>query len=143
MKHDNQRLAGLSLVEVAIAVLVLGIILVPLFSVFERSSSGTVQTRAEMLATNYADELLAWLQTLPMDHAALAGPGTPTPLNPPPEFAGPMEPKFQRFLTVKDFPATTAWPFRYKVLTVLVSWTAGGPARETRLAALKYEFHRP
>ncbi len=134
---------GLSLVEVAIAVLVLGFILVPVFSVFERSSSGTVQTRAEMLATGYADELLAWLRTLPPDHPALAVTAAPVPMNPPPELAGPLEPKFQRVLTVREFPPTTGWPFRYKLLTVKVSWTAGGPARDLRLTALRCDHERP
>lgn len=140
---SGRSVRGLSLVEVAIAVLVLGVILVPVFSVFERSSSGTVQTRAEMLATGYADELLAWLQTLPLDHPSLAATAAPVPLNPPPELAGPLEPKFQRFLTVREFPPNAGWPFRYKLLTVQVSWTAGGPARDLRLTALRYAHERP
>lgn len=133
---------GLSLPEVAIAVLVLGLTIAPIFMVMSRGSTGTIQTRDEILAYHYADELLAYLQTRPYNDPDLAVVDRKSfPRFSLPRGSGNLQigidpTRFERYLTVVERSPGANWPWSYKILLSEVNWKTGGLARQIRISAL-------
>lgn len=136
---------GFSLTELIIAILVIAIGAIPVFIMFSQGSTGTIQTRDEMLAYNYAADLIHWCHAQGFEQLPVgASDRTTLTLNPT---AGPavslaMEPGFTRELTVSE-PALAAgtdpWPYRYRVVVARVAWIpAGGIQRELRMSAMVF-----
>lgn len=135
-----------SFAELIIAILIIGVGSIPVFTMFSRGSTGTMQTRDEVLAYNYAADLLSWAQTRPYDQLAPTNDAPSDSLSLAPT-AGPpvllvMESGFKRFLTVKEAtpaPSGGKWPFAYKVLVAKVQWNpAGGINREIEMTTIVY-----
>ncbi|MBF0498919.1 MAG: hypothetical protein HQM09_02195 [Candidatus Riflebacteria bacterium] len=66
----NIRL-GFSMIEIALVVIILGLALLPILSTFSSSHQNTRVTLEEIIATNFASELLEALQALPYDQIQL------------------------------------------------------------------------
>lgn len=117
---------GFSIVEVMIAVLIIGATMSPLVFMFSRSTSGTVQTRDEVVAYGYASELLEFAMARRFDDFPVGdnqmydeiklktGGGAEIPLK--------VDSRFTRRLHVRVPPITGAWPYQYKVLVAEVGW---------------------
>lgn len=138
MKRQNK---GFSFTELVIAVLLLSIGLLPIFWFFSRTNVGTQKTRDEVLAWQYAAELI--------DYSIARG------------FAGneltdtngvevreitvgsektSIENKFTRRLFVRPLAPehNSAWPCRYHSITSEVSWMAESQQRNIKLTGLLY-----
>ncbi|MEW6709508.1 MAG: hypothetical protein AB1403_06750 [Candidatus Riflebacteria bacterium] len=132
-----------SFVEIMFAVILLGILLVPIYSLFSQGSHGAIQSRNEILAQQHASNLLAFLHLFPYDHEFL----TPVfkrefgrldlvleseALNLEPE------PLFKRFLTIKEISPTN-WSRKYKIITINLEWSEGQKKQELKLCGIKFK----
>ncbi len=133
---------GFSFVEILFAVVLLGFLIAPIFTLLNQSSSGTVQNRNDILAQQHATNLLAYAYALPYDDAFLnPGPArTVKELNVVANSAslnlGMEEEMFTRTLEV-DEQKPADWPHAYKILTVRVKWKqANESAREIKVAGM-------
>ncbi len=136
------RLNGFSFVEILFAVVLLGFLIAPIFTLLNQSSSGTVQNRNDILAQQHATNLLAYAYALPYDDAFLSpGPAREVKeLNVSANGAslnlGMEEEMFTRTLEV-DEQKPVDWPHNYKILTVRVKWKqANESAREIKVAGM-------
>lgn len=127
------------------ATIVLGLTMLPLFMVFSKGSTGTVQTRDEVMGTSYVTELLALAQSLPYDDAFLA-PKVKSPCLtlPLPAIGGedlgkPIDTRFKRYFTVKELSVGADVPYTYKVLIAEVDWHSNGIARSLQMTAMVYK----
>lgn len=142
MKHahcSSNRKRGFSFTEIAIALLILAIGLIPVFYVFSRGSAGTVLAREEITAHQLAGEMIDAATLLGYDDARLADgqlDGTQLPN------VSPDDPRFQRTLLVTDVRPAGGWkdwPVAYKILTARVSWDNSGVVRTFTLTGLLYK----
>ena len=137
---------GFSFNEVVIAILLIGTAIVPVFHIFSRSAAGTIQTQDEVLAHNYAEELLDFVFTLPKDSPLLV----PAPELVPVDSARltlkttggdlPLvtNPKFVRFLSVREPDNPMKWPYEYKLLVAEIRWKSpSGAPMKVRMSAYK------
>jgi hypothetical protein len=121
------------------AVLVLAIAVLPVFLSFRQGTTGTIQTRDEVVAFGLAADLLSALQGLGFDQVAAASPqalieswATTRQLAP--------DPKFQPTLTVTDIPPPAPHvPYQYKVLVVEIAWTSQGVRRSVKMSGLLFK----
>lgn len=134
--------SGFSFVEVLFAIILLGVLIAPFFTLMTQSSSGTVQNRNDILAQQHATNLLAYAYSLPYDHNFLnAGPArTIKDLSVTANAAsldlGMEEDIFTRTIEI-DEQKPADWPHAYKILTVKVKWKqANESAREIKVAGL-------
>ncbi len=135
--------AAFTIVEVMIAVLIIGASMTPIFFMFSRGSTGTIQSRDEVLAYSYAQEMLEFAQARGFDDPqvavgenrtitslelrALAGGVVPLP----------ADPRFTRVLHVRVPPLSGTWPYQYKVLVAEVHWKPSGEkTRSVRMTGL-------
>jgi len=139
MKRRN----AFSITEVMIAVLVVAACLSPIFFIFSKGAAGTQQTRDEVLAYNYATELLDYALSKPFDSPFLAvGTRDANALEVTPA-AGPAftlkaDERFERKLSVitPSVPATV--PFTYKVLVAEVAWKTAQVQRSISMSCMIY-----
>ncbi|RCK79668.1 MAG: hypothetical protein OZSIB_4140 [Candidatus Ozemobacter sibiricus] len=144
MRTIPGRPAAFTIVEVMIAVLIIGASMTPIFFMFSRSSTGTVQSRDEVLAYAYAQEMLEFAQARGFDdpQVAVGENRTITPLELRALGGGaialPVDPRFTRVLHVRVPPlSAAAWPYQYKVLVAEVSWKPNDEqTRSVRLTGL-------
>ncbi|MBF0545870.1 MAG: hypothetical protein HQM08_15610 [Candidatus Riflebacteria bacterium] len=136
---------ALSFVEIMIAVLLLGLMIVPISNFFNRGTTGTIQTRDEVLAYHYADELLAWLQSKNYDDLELA-PATSKSVPTITLTSGGLSiqdsietDRFTRSVTIKEITIGSNWPYIYKVLGVEVAWKSGNVARKIHMSSMVYK----
>lgn len=122
---------GFSLTEIMVSCLVLGIMMVPVFMMFSKSTTGTTRNRNEILAQQHASNLLAYATSLNYGEAFLnqgsyeikdkivtSSDGTEIDLS--------MEESiYKRNLEIKDYtyPNTS---YAYKLVIVSVKWTQTG-----------------
>ncbi|HNW36967.1 MAG TPA: hypothetical protein PKM25_18655 [Candidatus Ozemobacteraceae bacterium] len=133
-----------TITEVMIAVLVVAACLAPIFFIFSKGSAGTIQTRDEVLAYNYATELLDYALTKPYDSPFLL-PGqdhNANELEVTPStgaaFKLGIEPRFQRRLSVLMPVVPASVPFVYKVLVAEVSWATATVKRRVSMTGMMY-----
>ncbi|HEY9069563.1 MAG TPA: prepilin-type N-terminal cleavage/methylation domain-containing protein [Candidatus Ozemobacteraceae bacterium] len=133
-----------TITEVMIAILIVAACLVPIFFVFSKGSAGTIQTRDEVLAYNYATELLDYALLQPFDSPFLQ-PGIDRDANElevtpsaGAAFKLHMEPRFQRKLSVKTPSVPASVPFAYKVLIAEVSWANSNIKRRISMTGMLY-----
>ncbi len=130
--------AGFSLIEVALGILLLGIVFLPLFMLFRQGAAGTIQTRDEVAAYGLAADVLHVARGLPFDDPLLAPGQRDVPVLAPLGGSAP-DPRFGRSLTVTEGQATgDRVPYRYKVLVARVAWESGGVTRAIRLTGLVF-----
>lgn len=133
-----------TITEVMIAVLVVAACLAPIFFIFSKGSAGTQQTRDEVLAYNFATELLDYALSKPFDSPFLqvgqnrdankldVSPTTGA------AFSLKIDERFQRKISViaPSVPATV--PFAYKVLVAEVSWNTANVQRRISMTGMIY-----
>ncbi len=134
--------AAFSFVEILFAIIALGILIAPIFSMFSQGSSGTVRNRNDILAQQHASNLLAYAFALPYDHAMLeTGPAREVgELNVPAGSEvlplGMEEEMFRRTIEVGEVKPVD-WRFSYKTVIVKVAWKeANEVLREIQIAGL-------
>jgi hypothetical protein len=134
MKRQIRRTtAGLSFAEVMVAVLILGVGLLPALWVFSRSNAGTMMTRDEIIAHSYASSLI--------DYSHAVG-FADLPATPPEgslltaislgsrELA--VDTRFECRLTVTPVvpeEPDAVWPLAYKTVTADIRWKTGEVAQ--------------
>ena len=134
--------SGFSFVEVLFAIILLGVLIAPFFTLMTQSSSGTVQNRNDILAQQHATNLLAYAYSLPYDHNFLNAGAARTikdlsvTANGASLDLGMEEDIFTRTIEI-DEQKPADWPHAYKILTVKVKWKqANESAREIKVAGL-------
>ncbi|MBF0408583.1 MAG: hypothetical protein HQM10_14635 [Candidatus Riflebacteria bacterium] len=139
--------SALSFVEIMTAVLVLGMVIVPLSQLFNRGATGTVQTRDEVLAYHYAEELLSWLQSKKYSDPDIAVTSAPKPFSEiiintsgsTSEKNSIDTSKFTRTVIIREISPSPSWPYTYKILNVQISWKSGKVDRKIDMASLVYK----
>ena len=143
---------GFSMVELILVLVVIGLALLPILSSFSASHQNTRATLEEVMATNYASELMEAIQALPFDQVKLfsgdvgldaTGNLSPDPFELAraagnnPGFVGKMLPSaFQINLEISPFPAGAVHSRLLKI-TLTVKW--GSRNQEIKLTTLKGE----
>ncbi len=129
---------GFSFTEIAIALLVLAVAVVPVFLSFRQGTTGTIQTRDEVAAYALAADVLSYLQGKGFDlvdgqpASALVAEAAAARVLPP-------DPRFTPTLTVTEVPPPAPnVPFQYKILVVGVAWTSGGVSRSVKMSGLLF-----
>lgn len=127
-KCGRCRRRGLSLLELALAVLVVGLTVGPVYLLIRQGSTGTVQTREEVLAYQAAADVIDAARGLDFGHPMLADGTRECPELP--LLAAPvrLDGRFRRTLTVTT-ETVPGLPYRYKVVQVEVAWQTTGPAQ--------------
>jgi len=135
-----------TLPEVLIGLLVISCGIIPIFYVFARGNAGTVQTKDEVLAQNYASDLLSYALTKKYDDPFLAeGRHSLDSLTITPKSGAPVtlevEKDFSRFLNVTEWhpPAGMDWDYSYKIIVAEVVWKSAGVSRKLQLSSLVYQ----
>ncbi|MDD2999813.1 MAG: hypothetical protein PHV05_12185 [Candidatus Riflebacteria bacterium] len=137
----QKSFTGFSFIEILFAIICLGFLIAPIFSIFKQGSAGTVQNRNDILAQQHASNLLSYAYSLPYDHAFL-NPGTRTVNNldvAVNSISLPLtmeESIFNRTISIEEEKPAN-WPFAYKILTIVVKWKqAQNIEREIKIAGL-------
>ncbi|MBU1106047.1 MAG: prepilin-type N-terminal cleavage/methylation domain-containing protein [Candidatus Riflebacteria bacterium] len=140
---NKQNCRAFSLIEVMIAIVILSIVSVTIFSMFSQARTGTMQTRDEIIAFSHASTILNYARGLPFDDAFL----TPVKGKKITELLTPdtsltqtlfeIAPIFDCALTITDHePDASLSLYAYKVLKVDVEWRSGGVKRKISSTAL-------
>lgn len=132
-----------SIIEVMIAIVILSIVCVTIFSMFSQARTGTLQTRDEIIAFGYASTILNYAKGLPFEDAFLS----PVKEKKITELLAPetslnqklfeIAPMFDCALTVTSHePDPSSCLYVYKVMRVDVEWKTGGVSRKISSTAL-------
>lgn len=139
---------GFSITEVMIACLALGIMLLPVFTIFSRGTAGTTKNKNDILAQQHAANLLAYASALSYDDDFLkpgeqkvkekvvnSSDGTEIDLSITEEF-------FDRTMNIQEYKID-AISRAYKLVTVVVDWQQTGTKeankKEVKLTGLIYK----
>lgn len=129
MKRYINRL-GFSLVEISIVCVVLLILLVPVFTLMSKGSSTTIRNRNEIMAQQYASNLIGYCNAVPFNDAYLAETeGRNIPELSVNNKIEKVEENFTRILTVKNFTNDITGS-NYKLVNVKVEWQQPGEAKK-------------
>jgi Tfp pilus assembly protein PilV len=123
---NMDRKTGFSFVEIALAVVIIGLIMVPLLSMLTISNSGTVKNKNDILAQHYAANLLAYASTLSYDDTFLKScADTEADLltinSAGEELKMSMEPSFKRTYSIEEVKPP-GWKYSYKLIKAVVKW---------------------
>lgn len=136
MKTNLKKTLAFSLVEIFVALICLSVLLLPIYSIFDQGTAGTRQVKNEIVAQQYATNLLGYLCLFPYDHKYLA-PVIDKEFDrlvlemDSEALSLDLDKQYSRKLTISEF-VSPQWPVKYKVLNVSVSWHE----REGRLRKL-------
>lgn len=139
----NIKRKGLSLVEVMIACVLIVIFLIPVFTLQKKGNRTTMLNKYEIQAQTYASNYIAYCNAIPFTDPILKESLTEidtesdtgktfleavkTDLGLSQIDVKMNEKIFKRTLTVKDIAIKdSSWPYRYKLVTVKVSWQQPG-----------------
>ncbi|MBU1105502.1 MAG: prepilin-type N-terminal cleavage/methylation domain-containing protein [Candidatus Riflebacteria bacterium] len=139
--HKISRIRGFSFIELVTAITVLSIGLLPIMWFFSRSNAGTVKTRDEIVAQQYAAELYDFVIAsgydafAPTDEAGIEIPSITIDGE-----TLSIDDHFKRRLIIEDLAPThnTEWPLLYRTLAVEVNWLAEQQQRTLRLTGIIY-----
>ncbi len=134
---------GFSFVEVIIAITIMAIGLIPIMWFFSRSNVGTIKTRDEIYAQQYAAELYDYVIASGFSACTPTGEsGIEVPTITIEDETIAVEERFTRRLIVAELaPAhNSEWPLQYRTVAVEVSWTADQQVRNLRLTGI---IHAP
>jgi prepilin-type N-terminal cleavage/methylation domain-containing protein len=134
---------GFSFVELIVAITIMAIGILPIMWFFSRSNLGTIKTRDEVYAQQYAAELYDYVIASGFNAYEPTGEeGIDVPSITVEGETIAIEERFQRKLIVENLaPAhSTVWPLSYRTVCVEVSWTADQQQRSLRLTGI---IHAP
>jgi type II secretory pathway pseudopilin PulG len=143
-KPPRQYQAAMTLVEVLICLLLLSAGIVPILYVFSRGTAGSLLTREEIFAHQYAGELIDYFQARGYKHLGPISPeGAEGTLVPALEFNEQTltmdSSKFQRRVKITaPKELTEEWPFSYKVIEVEILWQSDGVDHRYTLGSLVF-----
>ena len=150
-RRTGDSTAGFSMVELILVLVVIGLALIPILSTFSASHQNTRATLEEVLATNFASELIEAIQALPFDQVKLfagddlnldaSGNLSPDPFelakaagNNPGLIGKTIPSAFRIHLEISPFPAG-ATNSRLLKINLVIKW--GSRNQEIRLLTLK------
>lgn len=141
MKKSELRNQGFSFTELVVAIFVLAAGIMPVMWFFSRSNMGTIKTRDEIMAQQYAAELLDYAMARGYDDLEIT-PGEGSEISAI-EIAGEkmsVDSRFTRRLLVKELRPdhNSEWPCAYKTVSAEVSWLIETRPRHLRLTGLLY-----
>lgn len=141
------KIRAFSFVEITIVCFIMVVLLIPIFTLMSRGSTGTVRNRNEILAQQYASNVIAYCNALPFNSEILAtenGKKTTTiasltikdiPGHENIEIMLPVElgENASKTLTIVDFNKNDTLPNNYKVITVNVAWLQAGETKPRKV----------
>ena len=129
-RNRNSQRFAFSLVEISIVCVVLLVLLVPVFTLMSRGSSNTIRNRNEIIAQQYASNLIAYCNAVPFNDEYLVETEgksvTEITVNNKIEK---VEENFTRTLSVKNFTNDVTGS-NYKLVSVKVEWQQPGEAKK-------------
>ncbi len=63
----NRNNKGFSIIEICIVCVIMLVVMIPIFTLMSQGNAGTVHNRNEIIARNYAANIIAYLNLLPYD----------------------------------------------------------------------------
>ena len=130
MNNVKKNRLAFSLVEISIVCAILVILLVPVFTLMSKGSSTTVRNRNEILAQQYASNLIAYCNAVPFDNDYLKETdGRVIPELDVQNKKETTEEGFTRTLTIKDFTNDVSGD-KYKMVSVKVEWQQPGESKK-------------
>lgn len=134
---------GFSFIELTVAITILVIGILPIMWFFSRSNLGTIKTRDEVYAQQYAAELYDYVIASGFNAYAPTGEeGINVPSITLEGETITIEERFQRKLIVENLAPShsTVWPLSYRTVCVEVFWAADQQQRSLRLTGI---IHAP
>lgn len=141
MKRNARRREGFSFTELMVAVFVLSAGLLPILWFFSRTNVGTMKTRDDALAWQYASELVDYATARGYEGVEETGDdGTPFPSIDIDGVQTSIDSvRFTRKLIVRPMETgNSEWPCRYRSVTAVVTWMAETRPRSLKLTGLLY-----
>ena len=134
---------GFSFVEISIVCFIMLILLIPIFTLMSRGSSVTVRNRNEILAQQYASNVIAYCNALPFNDRFInyeEGVTTkeiegmlikdiPGQENISIDLPVELGENASKTMTVINYDRTDNWPYRCKLITVKVEWLQSGETK--------------
>lgn len=146
MIRKRKKIYGFSIIEICIVGVILTVFLVPVFTLMSRGGSRTIHNRNEILAQQYASNIIAYYNVVPFNDEKLAEVDEKDVNELNIELKDDVinidktEDNFKRFISIKDFPRTDKRPFNYKIITVKIEWQQlGEKKREFIMSGLVTE----
>ncbi|OGK07938.1 MAG: hypothetical protein A2W80_03275 [Candidatus Riflebacteria bacterium GWC2_50_8] len=134
---------GFSFVELVVAITIMAIGIMPIMWFFSRSNMGTIKTRDEVYAQQYAAELYDFVIASGFNAYSPTGEaGVEVPALTLADETISIEERFSRRLIVEDLaPAHNPdWPLLYRTVVVEVNWIADQQQRSLKLTGI---IHAP
>ena len=124
MKHNK----GFSIIELCVACSILLVLLIAVFMLMTQGNSVTTQNRNEIIAKQYASNILAYYSLIPYedikdsDKLILKNDKCSINIDETMEasFLN-LEPKNKRNIRIEEFKSESL-PFKYKLITVTIEW---------------------
>lgn len=141
MKRNAGQRLGFSFTELMVAAFVLAVGLLPILWLFSRTNVGTMKTRDDAMAWQYASELVDYAMARGFEGLEETGDDG---INYPSIDIGGVQTsidstRFSRKLIVKPIETgNSEWPCRYRSVTAVVTWTAETRPRSLKLTGLVY-----
>lgn len=121
------------MVETLVAIVFLIAIIGPVAGLFSQSVSGTILNRDEMLANDYASDLMAVARSLPYDDLPVVERLNLNYMVVDRYSEKELEKGFNRFMSVTEFTGVAGSSYDYKVIIVEVEWTSSGISRSIKM----------
>ncbi len=130
MNSYKENKTGFSMVEISIVCCVVIVLLVPVFALMSRGSSTTIRNRNEILAQQYASNLIAYCNAVPFDNEYLTdSEGKSVPILMVKDKEEKIEDIFTRTLSVSTYLDDVS-NRKYKLVSVKVEWQESGKANK-------------
>ena len=132
---------GISLIEIMLATILMGVMLVPILNMFSQGTTQTIRSRDELTALGLASNLMSYAYTKPYtDLQATSGPETRNDLTIDYENGSLSleidDERYMRTIEVTEVTPTN-WRFSYKLVNVIVSWQdPDGNERQVGIAGI-------
>ncbi|PKL47758.1 MAG: hypothetical protein CVV42_12105 [Candidatus Riflebacteria bacterium HGW-Riflebacteria-2] len=137
--HASRR--GFSFIELVVAITILAIGLLPIMWFFSRSNMGTIKTRDEIYAQQYAAELFDYVTAGGFAaHSPTGEAGIEVPSITIEDETTAIEERFSRRLFVADLSPShnSEWPLLYRSVSVEVRWIADQQQRHLKLTGIMH-----